>query len=239
MHPRRWGVLCGAAVVLAAACVSPSSASVDPWAGLSTPSFLLRSVRETGFTDFPAYTGREHSGDRSLFGYPEVVARPRKLEKLSQVLARHRRAQAKGRAWPSGWKTALQELRKLDRQEQLREVNSRFNRIPYRADKDDYWAAPYELIRTGSGDCEDYAIAKYLALWYLGWPEEQLRIVYVESPLGPHMILAVYGLGDCWVLDNLSAEVLPSSRVSSYRPVFAMNRTMLYVYSAVPMDVFE
>jgi predicted transglutaminase-like cysteine proteinase len=28
----------------------------------------------------------------------------------------------------------------------------------------DHWSAPFETLQSGRGDCEDYAIVKYLAL---------------------------------------------------------------------------
>ena len=42
-----------------------------------------------------------------------------------------------------------------------------FNSVKYSDDKDiyginDYWASPYEFLARDRGDCEDYAIAKFL-----------------------------------------------------------------------------
>ena len=35
----------------------------------------------------------------------------------------------------------------------------------------DRWSAPLATFATGKGDCEDYAIAKYVALREAGFPE--------------------------------------------------------------------
>lgn len=78
----------------------------------------------------------------------------------------------------------------------LRRVNDFFNRIPYETDQEhwgmvDYWATPVEMLASNGGDCEDYAIAKYLSLKELGIPVERMRIAYVRAlRLGEnHMVL--------------------------------------------------
>ena len=52
-------------------------------------------------------------------------------------------------------------------------MNRFFNNIRFRSDqktwgKEDYWALPREFLNRGIGDCEDYAIAKYITLRRLG-----------------------------------------------------------------------
>jgi predicted transglutaminase-like cysteine proteinase len=43
----------------------------------------------------------------------------------------------------------------------------------------DVWSSPLVTFNTGAGDCEDYAIAKYVALQMTGISAEDLRIVVV------------------------------------------------------------
>jgi len=43
----------------------------------------------------------------------------------------------------------------------------------------DVWSSPLVTFNTGAGDCEDYAIAKYVALQMAGISAEDLRIVVV------------------------------------------------------------
>ena len=46
----------------------------------------------------------------------------------------------------------------------------------------DYWETPAEFFQK-SGDCEDFAIAKYFALRDLGFPASQMRIVVLKDTL--------------------------------------------------------
>jgi predicted transglutaminase-like cysteine proteinase len=41
---------------------------------------------------------------------------------------------------------------------------------------EDYWAAPLESLGSGAGDCEDYAIAKYVALEESGIAPADLQL---------------------------------------------------------------
>ena len=45
----------------------------------------------------------------------------------------------------------------------------------------DLWTAPIQTLTAGAGDCEDYAIAKYVALEKTGVPEENLRLLVVRD----------------------------------------------------------
>jgi predicted transglutaminase-like cysteine proteinase len=45
----------------------------------------------------------------------------------------------------------------------------------------DRWSAPLVTLTTGRGDCEDYAIAKYVALSEAGVAENDLRLVIVRD----------------------------------------------------------
>ena len=68
---------------------------------------------------------------------------------------------------------------------QLNEINNRINQAKYITDsanwgQSDYWATPAEFMAR-FGDCEDYAILKYLSLRRLGWKESALRVVAVED----------------------------------------------------------
>lgn len=108
--------------------------------------------------------------------------------------------------------------------EQVKAVNVLINRWPYRTDMDvwgvmDYWETPVEFFQK-SGDCEDFAIAKYFALRDLGFPASQMRIVVLKDTLRnlDHAVTAVYLDGDAWILDNLSNAVLSHKRLSHYRP---------------------
>lgn len=112
---------------------------------------------------------------------------------------------------------------------QLRAVNRFVNRWPSRTDeqnhlKSDYWASPLTFLKH-SGDCEDYAITKYVSLRQLGFDAEQLRLVVVRDVLrdAAHAVLAVHVDQQVFILDNLFQAVLPQERVSQYIPYYSVN----------------
>ncbi len=111
----------------------------------------------------------------------------------------------------------------------IRIVNNFWNQWPYKQDSSvykapDYWAIPYEF-RKNSGDCEDYAIAKYFTLRKLGFPLEKLRIVVLKDTILKlaHAVLAVYIDDDIYILDNLSRNVLSHKRIRNYIPQYSIN----------------
>ena len=116
-------------------------------------------------------------------------------------------------------------------------VNSFFDEhVEYANDPDvfnekDYWATPSELLGHSKGDCEDFAIAKYVALLHLGVASEKLRLIYVKARIGrsritqAHMVLGYYDMpsSDPLVLDSLVSNVLPGSQRTDLIPVFSFN----------------
>ena len=120
--------------------------------------------------------------------------------------------------------------------EQLKLVNAFWNQWPYRLDqevwgKPDYWASPDEF-KNKSGDCEDYAIAKYYTLRGLGWDAEDMRIVVGMLTMRnmAHAILAVNLDGDAYILDNLSNSILSHTRYLSYVPSFSVNELYRFAH---------
>lgn len=113
--------------------------------------------------------------------------------------------------------------------EKLDFVNSLWNRIGYVDDmtnygKEDYWAKPSQFMERG-GDCEDYAIAKYLTLKKLGMDPDDMRILIVKlKQTGEaHAVLHVFDGQNGYVLDNLQKK-----------PIKTDNAEKLYVlYSSI------
>ena len=61
--------------------------------------------------------------------------------------------------------------------DKVRTVNSQVNNmLTYRTDRDEHWQTLAETLRLRTGDCEDYAIAKYEKLLARGIPESDLKI---------------------------------------------------------------
>ena len=120
----------------------------------------------------------------------------------------------------------------------LRRTNDVFNHVPYVSDLEnwhveDYWATPLETLGSVGGDCEDYAIAKYLTLKELGIPKERMRITYVRALERDesHMVLAYYARPDAepLILDNLVPEIRPASQRPDLEPVYSFNDDDLWL----------
>ncbi|MGB2648400.1 MAG: transglutaminase-like cysteine peptidase [Pseudolabrys sp.] len=45
----------------------------------------------------------------------------------------------------------------------------------------DFWASPLQTLGSGAGDCQDYAIVKYVALRGLRIPADDLRLIVVQD----------------------------------------------------------
>lgn len=123
----------------------------------------------------------------------------------------------------------LDSLHGLSRREQLKHVNRYQNRHRYIQDIvnwgiPDYWESIYEFLKK-DGDCEDYAIAKYISLKRLGFDTDQMRIVVLQDRnLGVmHAVLAVYDNDTIYILDNQTKAVLEHTRIHHYAPVYSIN----------------
>ena len=130
-----------------------------------------------------------------------------------------------------GWKDFIAGLQGKDLQTQLKEVNRAMNAKRYIIDmknwgQEDYWETPYEFLKK-NGDCEDYAISKYMALKALGVPVEDMRVVALQDlNLGVgHAVLVVYVGDDPMLLDNQISSVVPANSIRHYQPVFSINET--------------
>lgn len=134
------------------------------------------------------------------------------------------------------WMNFLGTLGQESPEIQLERVNRFMNRAPYVRDqhnylKADYWATPRQFM-SQFGDCEDYAIAKFFSLRALGWKNEDLRIVVVETPPSGrrHAVLVAFADGEAWVLDNQSDQVTPWSSVGKFKPIYAVNEFQAWLY---------
>lgn len=148
------------------------------------------------------------------------------------------------------WSNVLGLFRGGSEMQRLKDVNEFFNRrIKFVDDQknwgeNDYWATPIESLSKGAGDCEDYAIAKYFTLKFVGVPVAKMRITYVRAIIGgagsnisqAHMVLTYYPTPDAepLVLDNLVGEIRPASRRSDLQPIFSFNSEGVYGAGGVP-----
>jgi predicted transglutaminase-like cysteine proteinase len=99
---------------------------------------------------------------------------------------------------------------------------------------DDFWSAPLATIETGAGDCEDYAILKYLALREAGISPDDLRLLIVSYPRRRtiHAVLAVQ-LDEEWLLlDNLTMVMVNSLEATQYQPMIALDYHAITTFAA-------
>jgi predicted transglutaminase-like cysteine proteinase len=134
------------------------------------------------------------------------------------------------------WRRFIEQARALPVQEQIKAVNRYANDKDYVLDLDnygveDYWAIPREFLDNG-GDCEDYAITKFLSLRWLGLPTEDLRLVIVQDTnlRVPHAVLAVARGAEVFILDNQVQAVLSHRDVVHYAPVFSINESRWWIH---------
>lgn len=129
----------------------------------------------------------------------------------------------------ASWNSFLNSIRDQGRMAQINAVNSHMNKYRYIVDPinwgvPDYWATPLQFF-IKNGDCEDYAISKYLSLRALGVPEDELRIVVLEDKNLNimHAVLAVYNGDDIYILDNQIKSVVRDSSIHHYKPIYSIN----------------
>jgi predicted transglutaminase-like cysteine proteinase len=127
------------------------------------------------------------------------------------------------------WTKFLDSLKGKDKLAQLKAVNKHLNKAKYIVDKTnwgkkDYWATPGEFMAR-FGDCEDYAITKFMSLKRLGFDAKTLRVVAVKDmnlKVG-HAILVVFLKDKPYILDNQVKIVVEARKIRHYRPVFSIN----------------
>lgn len=168
-----------------------------------------------------------------IFGSIELYSKktsrfPRWLQMLDRFQDGRRLCDS-GTCTTKGWQALIEGLRGKDLTTQIKEVHRVLNSKKYILDIDnwgdeDYWATPYQFLKK-NGDCEDYAIAKYMALKALGVAVEDMRVVALQDlnlKLG-HAVLVVYTGDEPLMLDNQIAGVVPANSIRHYLPVFSIN----------------
>lgn len=210
---------------------------------VSVLSFSSSKSRAGSLKDIPALVQVSHTPDYQRFEYiskhPEIFEmdeiKSTDLSAFKKWISMFNRFESQLSDNSSENKVkelqdALKEFQNLESVTMIRKVNDLFNSVNYINDKDnwgrsDYWATPIEFMRKG-GDCEDFAIAKYVALRALGMPENRLRLTIVKDMVKgiPHALLVVYTDQGPVILDNQSDLVKKSENVFRYKPYYSINR---------------
>ena len=117
-----------------------------------------------------------------------------------------------------------------DGRARLGEINRTFN-LSIKATSDlaqhgevDVWSSPLATLERGGGDCEDYAIAKFVALRRAGLAPDDLRIVVMHDTLRDedHAVAAARLDGRWLMLDNRRMAMIADADIRNYRPTFVI-----------------
>jgi predicted transglutaminase-like cysteine proteinase len=104
----------------------------------------------------------------------------------------------------------------------------------------DVWTSPLATLARGGGDCEDYAIAKYVALRRAGIASDDLRIVVLHDIIhGEDHAVAAARLDGRWLmLDNRRMAMVADADVRNFRPTFVIGQhgVMRYADSSPLVD---
>lgn len=137
------------------------------------------------------------------------------------------------------WQTFVAGLAGRPLQQQLDDVNRFMNRVRYIIDPKnwgmkDYWATPQQFF-SKDGDCEDYAIAKFLTLKRAGVDASRMRIVILQdlNLRVAHAVLAVFTDAGVKILDNQIRQVVDERKIRHYRPIFSINETGWWLHRPV------
>ena len=207
---------------LALAGLAPGAATTAAAAGSASPVldrvFNSLSVRSDNLTLFPKWRGTlaRYFAERQV----AETCTPGLFSRCDLV----------------EWEAFLDEQRGRDPMSQLDAVNRYMNEHRYIIDPrnwgvEDYWATALQFFDK-DGDCEDYAIAKFMSLRALGWAPEDLRIVVVNDTnlRVQHAVLAVSVGGSAYVLDNQSPSVMLADRIRHYRPVYSVSEEAWWLH---------
>ena len=136
------------------------------------------------------------------------------------------------------WQRLVDQSWELPEREKLKRVNDFFHQARFVDDrilwhKQDYWATPVEFLGKFAGDCEDFAIAKYLTLRMLRVPEKKLFLTYVKAIRlrQAHMVVTYFPkpLSVPLVLDNINPRILPATQRRDLVPIYSFNGRGLWL----------
>lgn len=209
-------VLAAFFAVLVFAGTNPAAAAT---AGVKWKIFNTVEIRSTKLAKFKKWTD---TLDRYAGEAPEELQKCKPTPTNKCHLAR--------------WRIFLAKISKRPPEEQLELVNAYLNKWLYLLDPinygvKDYWATPKQFMLR-SGDCEDYAISKYMSLAHLGFPKDKMRVLVLQDlNLGiPHAVLLVEIGGKILMLDNQISKVIDADRVKHYKPIYSINEEAWWLH---------
>jgi predicted transglutaminase-like cysteine proteinase len=225
MHPA-WSIAAAIAIVAtmapARALETPLPEVVLPEAARARPFPQVFGTSETAGSNLAAFRRWGGVIERSIhewLGYGDPCS-----------------ARLAGKCTTGEWRQLISRLADKPRRERIDKVNAFFNRIPYVVDASnwgvaDYWATPLQFL-SRAGDCEDYAVAKYVTLRQLGFSSDEMRVVVLDDTnlRVPHAILTVVDGDRLLVLDNQIPDVVDSKRILHYKAIYSINENRWWLH---------
>ena len=212
------------------------TASLFLWSTLADAAGALPRDSSTAARAFPSVFGAGEALGASLAPFKRWTAA---LERVIHETPGYDEACAirfVGRCIVAEWRRLIATLDGRPRRERIDAVNSFFNRLPYVIDQSnwgatDYWASPLQFLAR-SGDCEDYAIAKFVTLRQLGIGNDDMRLVVLDDVnLGvAHAVLVVTDNDRLLVLDNQIPQAVDSRRILHYRAIYSINEERWWLH---------
>jgi predicted transglutaminase-like cysteine proteinase len=89
----------------------------------------------------------------------------------------------------------------------------------------DHWSPPFETLQTHRGDCEDYAIVKYVALLQAGLFHDDVKIVILRNllPKDDHAAVAARVDGQWLILDNRRLALVRDTEMIGAVPILVLD----------------
>lgn len=126
--------------------------------------------------------------------------------------------------------TLIDNAMKRDGRMRIAEINRSINlTIRFAEDRqtygvDELWATPLMTFERRAGDCEDYAIAKFVALQEMGFDPRDVRIVIIRDEKGQgHAMAAARHDGRWLILDNRHLGIQDDTVTAQATPLFVID----------------
>jgi predicted transglutaminase-like cysteine proteinase len=90
----------------------------------------------------------------------------------------------------------------------------------------EHWSPPLETLKTHRGDCEDYAIIKYVALLQAGLSHDDVKIVILQNllPREDHAVTVARVDGQWLILDNRRLALVHDTQMVGSIPKFVLDQ---------------
>lgn len=142
---------------------------------------------------------------------------------------------------PREWTELIARFRGRPIREELDGINAAINAHPYVSalanwGDPSHWETPFEFFRR-NGQCQDYAITKFLLLLELGIPDSAMRLVVLRDVHRQvdHAVLVVDVGGRKLMLDNLAPTVVSASANPNYHAYYSINESGWWLHLPNPL----